>query len=176
MSKKKTHWKKLTNPNYLGTYAVDPDEDLIATIDHVKKEKVTNPSGEDEDCTVVYFKEDVKPLILNVTNAKQIERLYGTPYIEDWANKKIQIYVKDGIEAFGKLTTGLRIRPKVPQTKKPEMTPDHPKWGDAVENVARENTTIEVIRKHYVLDEEMKQHLLDDVQDFLESQQEKEVA
>lgn len=175
MSKNKTHWKKLTNPNYLGTYALDPEEDLIATIDHVKKEEVTNPNGEKDDCTVCYFKEDIKPLILNVTNAKQIERLYGTPYIEDWAGKKIQIYIKDDIEAFGQITTGLRIRPKVPKTTREELTPDHPKWPDAVENVANENTTIKIIRKHYKLDEEMKGHLLSDVEDYLESQ-EKEVA
>lgn len=172
----KTHWKKLTNPNYLGTYALEPGKDLIATIDHVEKEKVTSPGGETEECTVVYFKEDVKPFILNVTNAKQIERLYGTPYIEDWGGKKIQIYIKDDIEAFGKITSGLRIRPKVPQTTKPELTPDHNKWGDAVENLARDNTTIKAIRKHYKLDEEMKGLLLEDVQDFIESQPEKQPA
>lgn len=176
MSKSKTHWKKLTNPNYLGTYALEPDEDMIVTINHVKKEEVTSPGGDKEECTVVYFKENVKPLILNVTNARQIENLYGTPYIEDWAGKKIQLYIKDDIEAFGKIVNGIRIRPKVPKTKKPELTPKHKKWGDAVENLARDNTTIKVIRKHYVLDEEMKEILLEDVQDFVESEQKEKEA
>lgn len=164
------------NPNYLGTYALDPNKDLIVTIDEAKKEEVTNPKGEDEECLVLYFKEDVKPFILNVTNSKQIERIYETPYIEDWAGKKIQIYIKDGIEAFGSLVSGLRIRPKVPQTTKPELTPDHDKWPDAIENLARDNTTIKVIRKHYKLDEEMKELLLEDVQDFIETENQKQPA
>lgn len=172
----KTHWKKLTNPNYLGTYALEPGKDLVVTIADVKKEEVTSPGGDKDDCTVVYFKEDVKPLILNITNAKQIERLYQTPYIEDWPGKQIQLYIKDDIEAFGKITSGIRIRPKVPQKRKPELTPDHKKWGGAVENVAKGNATIKAIRKHYKLDEEMKQHLLDDVQDYKESQLETQPA
>lgn len=172
----KTHWKKLTNPNYIGTYAFQPNEEKVLTIKNVKKEKVTSPGGEEEDCTVVYFKENEKPLILNVTNAKQIERLYGTPYIEDWPGKKIQLYVKDDIKAFGSITTGLRIRPKVPQTTKPELTPDHERWAGAVESLARDDTTIKAIRKHFKLDEEMKALLLDDVDDYLESQKQKQPA
>jgi hypothetical protein len=136
MSKQtKTHWKKFTNPNYLGTYAIDPEKDLTATIRNVKKEKVTAPGGESDDCTVVYFEEDIKPLILNVTNAKQIERLYGTPYIEEWEGKKITVYVKDGIEAFGQVTTGLRIRPGIPQKEKPQISPERlEKMKEAIGN------------------------------------------
>ncbi|HSH24683.1 MAG TPA: hypothetical protein VLA13_04010 [Massilibacterium sp.] len=164
-NEKKTHWKKLTNPNYLGTYALNPNEDLIATIDHVRQEDVTSPDGSEDTCTVVYFKEDIKPFILNVTNAKQIERIYSTPYIEDWAGKMIQIYIADNIKAFGDTVTGLRIRPKVPTKRKQELTPSHHKWGDAVSALAKGKTSLKKIRKHYLLDEEMEDILLDDVKD-----------
>lgn len=176
MSDSKTHWKKMTNPNYLGTYALEPGKDLIGTISKVQKEEVTSPTGETDECIVVHFSEDIKPFILNTTNAKQIERLYDTPYIEEWVGKQIQIYVKEGIEAFGKITTGLRIRPKVPQKMKPELTPEHEKWPDAVENVAKGNTTINVIRKHYTLTDDMKAMLIEDVEDYNESQLEKQTA
>jgi hypothetical protein len=40
-----THWKKLTNPNYLGTYALEPGQTLVLTIDCVKEELVTGQGG-----------------------------------------------------------------------------------------------------------------------------------
>ena len=39
----KTHWKKLTNPNYLGSYAFQPGEEKTVTIKEVKRELVHNP-------------------------------------------------------------------------------------------------------------------------------------
>ena len=53
----KTHWKKLTNPNYLGAYAFQPGEEKTVTIKEVKREAVQNQKGT-EECTVAYFKED----------------------------------------------------------------------------------------------------------------------
>ena len=67
----KTHWKKYTNPNYLGAYAFQPGEEKTVTIKEVKREAVQNQSGT-EECTVAHFVEDVKPLILNKTNCKTI--------------------------------------------------------------------------------------------------------
>ena len=109
-----THWKKLTNPDYLGAYALDEGQELILTISYVREETVTGPDGKKEDCTVMHFAEKVKPMILNVTNAKTITKIYNTPYIENWAGKKIQIYVAQ-VKAFGDLVDALRIRPFIPK-------------------------------------------------------------
>ena len=80
----KTHWKKLNNPDYLGAYALEPGQELVATIKVVRKEMVTGPDGKKEECTVVHFAEkEIKPLILNTTNAKTIQKIYKTPYIEE---------------------------------------------------------------------------------------------
>lgn len=113
----KTHWKKLQNPDYLGSYALEPGQDIIATIKTVNVEKVTGPDGKKEDCTVLHFVEpNIKPMILNATNAKTITKIYKTPYIEDWANRAIQIYV-DEVMAFGSRVEALRIRQFVPSVK-----------------------------------------------------------
>lgn len=105
----KTHWKKLTNPDYLGSYAFQPGEEKTVTIKEVRREAVYNPSGGGkEECTIAYFKEDVKPLILNVTNCKEIAKLYGTPYIEDWANRRIILKVKK-VSAFGEMVDAVRV-------------------------------------------------------------------
>ena len=116
----KTHWKKLNNPDYLGAYALEPGQELIATMKVVGKEIVTGPDGKKEECTVIHFQEkDIKPMILNVTNAKTIQKIYKTPYIEEWAGRKIQIYA-DNVKAFGELVEALRIRSFIPKEEEPK--------------------------------------------------------
>ena len=43
-----THWKKLTNPNYLGSYSLTPGQDLTVTITKVVQEDVMNMNGKKE--------------------------------------------------------------------------------------------------------------------------------
>lgn len=110
----KTHWKKLTNPNYMGDYSIPEGCDLIATIDYVAQEKVTGVGGKSEIEVVAHFSDGNKPLILNKTNMKTIQKIYKTPYIDDWKGRKIQIYYDPTVK-FGRETVGgLRIRPFVP--------------------------------------------------------------
>lgn len=110
----KTHWKKLTNPDYLGAYALEPGQKIIATIKHVKNEMVIGPDGKKEECIVAHFKEaHLKPMILNATNAKTITKMFKTPYIEEWSNRQIQIYVEK-VKAFGDIVEALRIKPTIP--------------------------------------------------------------
>lgn len=105
----KTHWKKWNNPDYLGAYAFQPNEEKTLTIKEVKREMVFNPSGSGkEECTVAYFEEDVKPLILNATNCKTITKVWGTPYVEDWKGRKITVKVKK-ISAFGEMVDAVRV-------------------------------------------------------------------
>ena len=107
-----THWKKLTNPNYLGSYAFNPGEEKIVTIESVMKEPVTGESGRAEDCIVAHLVNE-KPLILNKTNCKAITKLLGTPYIEEWAGHKIVLAVQR-VKAFGEDVDAIRVKPKLP--------------------------------------------------------------
>ena len=112
-----THWKKLTNPDYLGAYALEPGQDLIVTIKSVANEVVTGTDGKKETCSVMHFMENVKPLVLNATNSKTITKLLKTPYIEQWSGRKIQLYVETGIKAFGDIVDAIRVRPFLPVDK-----------------------------------------------------------
>lgn len=116
MSDNKTHWKKYCNPNYLGAYAFQPGEEKTVTIKEVKRELVQNQNGK-EECTVAHFMEDVKPLILNVTNAKMISKVWGSPYIEDWAGRRIILKVKK-ISAFGEMVDAVRVSSVRPADEK----------------------------------------------------------
>lgn len=104
-----THWKKLTNPNYLGAYSIEDGKDLILTIDYVREETVTGADGKKDDCVVCHFHEKVKPMILNSTNMKTITKLYDTPFIENWHGKKIQVGIEK-VKAFGEIVEALRVR------------------------------------------------------------------
>ena len=137
-----THWKKLTNPDYLGAYALEPGQDLIVTIKAVANEVVTGSDGKKETCSVMHFVEDVKPLILNATNSKTITKLLKTPYIEQWAGKKIQLFVERGIKAFGEVVDAIRVRPFLP-VEKELICAD---CGKKIEGFG--NTKAEVVAKH----------------------------
>ena len=112
----KTHWKKLTNPNYLGDYSMPTDgSDLIVTIDYVRYEEVVGTNGRKENKVVAHFVEkNIKPMILNKTNMKTITKVYKTPYIEEWGGRKIQIYFDKTVKFARDTVGGLRIRNFVP--------------------------------------------------------------
>lgn len=109
----KTHWKKFTNPDYLGAYSVE-DEDLIVTIKSVGVEKVTGAGGKTEEEMVVRMV-DEKPLILNKTNAKAIAKALGSNYVEDWTGRSIALYVEHDVPAFGERVDAIRVRPYAPK-------------------------------------------------------------
>ena len=115
-----THWKKLTNPDYLGAYSIEDGKDLILTVKKVVQEAVTGADGKKEDCIVCYWVEPQKPMILNVTNCKMIAKLAGSPYIENWAGVKLQIGV-ERVKAFGDVVDALRVR-----KTKPKQTEEAP--------------------------------------------------
>lgn len=151
----KTHWKKLTNPDYIGAYALNPGEDLIVQIDRVEHLQITGADGKKDEANVAHLVGH-KPFILNSTNQKSIEKALKSPYIEDWAGKYIQLY-SARVKAFGDTVDALRVRltaPEPPKKTKPALTPEHPKWVSAKAAILGGSTTIETIRTHYVLSPE----------------------
>lgn len=162
----KTHWKKLNNPDYLGAWALEPGQDMIVTIKVVRRETVTGADGKKEDCTILHFAErGVKPMILNVTNAKTIAKLYKTPYIEEWVGCKIQIYVEQ-VKAFGDVTDALRIRNKIP-TQKEVLMPDNPRWAGAVQSLREGTITMDGIKKHFKITAQHETELLKQVAELV---------
>lgn len=144
----KTHWKKLQNPNYLGSWDFQPGEEKILTIKGVKTEKVPDNKGKSEECSVCYFSEPTKPLILNVTNSKAIAKVAESNYIEDWNGVKVQLFTTK-VSAFGETVDAVRIRSIKPVIKLPELTPDSPKWEAAKQSIADGKIDITGIKKHY---------------------------
>lgn len=116
----KTHWKKLTNPDYLGSYDFQQGEERIVTVKKVNREMVSGADGKKEECTVVHFIEPFKPLIMNATNSKMLTKLSDSPYIEDWTGKSFKLAVRK-IKAFGEYVEALRIMPDKVIRQKPAL-------------------------------------------------------
>jgi len=107
----KTHWKKYSNPDYIGAYAFQPGEEKTLTISTVKREMVIGAEGRKEECTVVHFMEPEKPLILNATNGKMIQKVLQTPYVEEWTGRAIVLGV-EMVSAFGERVEAVRVKKK----------------------------------------------------------------
>lgn len=113
METKKTHWRTLVNPDYIGAYMLEPGKDMIITFESVKREIVTGSGGKKEECTVAHLRGQ-KPFIINRTNGKMITKVLGSPYIEDWAGKSVTVYATTTSVA-GETVECLRVRPTLPK-------------------------------------------------------------
>ena len=153
----KTHWKKTMNPNYLGAYALEPNEDLVVEITEVKTESVMNADGRNEDCLVAHLK-DQKPLIVNKTNAKAIAKVAGSNYIEDWKGKQIALYISN-VKAFGELVEAIRVRTVPPKAKSKRKLSDDD-FKKLVKAVADGSYLLEDAVANFVLNDAQRSILL----------------
>lgn len=155
-----THWKNQFNYDYLGAYSLPDGKDIVLTIKETKKEMVTGANGQKSECFVAYFHENVKPMILNKTNCKAIEKMYKTPNIEEWVNKQIQIGATR-INAFGEMTDCLRIRAFIPKPAdadtRPAVVTGSVVWKNILDGLAGGYTVAQVEKKYKLTKEQIKE-------------------
>jgi len=135
MSENKTHYRKVFKSDHLG--AADLEEmteegkKLIFTFKEVKQEYGAKVAGKTIDANIGYFNEEIKPLVLNSTNSKQMAKFAGSKFVEDWAGLTVELFIDASVKLKGEVVGGVRIRPTQPVLTKPELTPDHPRWDEA---------------------------------------------
>jgi hypothetical protein len=147
---RKMHWKKLINPEYLGAYSLEDNgayKNKVVTIESVSLEAVTGAGGASEQCMVARLVGE-KPLILNRTNAKTIERVLKTPDINQWSGKQIELCV-ERVKAFGDVTDAIRVVPKAPQL--PELNEQHKHWTAVVEGLKAKKTDLQRLKTKYTI-------------------------
>jgi len=110
------HWKNFLDKDYLGSHNLEQGEEMLLTIDRfMGEEQVKGTDGKAQAKPVLYFKEDVPKMIMNITNGNTISTLYGS-HPDNWVGKKIQIFATP-VKAFGKVQDALRIRDVIPASK-----------------------------------------------------------
>lgn len=113
------HWRNLTDMDHLRAECFAPGEKKVLTIKTVVREKLTDSKGAVEEKPVAYFEEDILPMVLNVTNCKTIEKIYGTGNVYEWVGKKIQLFATK-TKVAGETVPCIRIEKIIPQSNEPE--------------------------------------------------------
>lgn len=116
----KTHWKKkVSDPNFIGEGDFQEGEEKVLTIERVNiDETVTTAEGRSKKQVVHWREPGNKPMILNVARSKNIEKVAGSGYFEDWPGVRVQLYIEHGIKAFGEVVSAVRVRPYKPRVQK----------------------------------------------------------
>lgn len=96
------HWKNLSDYTYLGAYSLEGKaQEIVVTITKIAKETVMGPGGKSDECIVGHFEEkningiEIKPMVLNKTNCKAIEKALGTGDVDKWPGKKITVFLTE---------------------------------------------------------------------------------
>jgi hypothetical protein len=130
----KTHYRKAFDSPYLSS--ADIVEPTTLTIKRVTLEKDRTKKSKELFNTAWFAEKELrpgeilKPMILNATNSKTVKALTGSPYIEDWNDVRITVYVDKNVRFGNDNVEGLRISPKPPGRK--QITPEQTKaWESA---------------------------------------------
>lgn len=114
--KNKTHFRKVYKSDHLGVAdledLIEANSTLIFTVSHVKQEYGVAVAGRKGNYNIAYFKESIKPLVLNAGNSKIMKKLAGgSPFVEDWQNITIRLYIDANVKMKGEIVGGVRISP-----------------------------------------------------------------
>lgn len=114
---------------YLGAEDIEPNTEPILTIAALYNGMITLARGKERH-DVVAFKEErvpgsinqVRPLVLNATNRKTLRKIYKNVTAENLEGKQIQLFLEHNVRdpSTGDKVDGIRIRPRIPENKKPE--------------------------------------------------------
>jgi hypothetical protein len=135
---------------------------LIFTIKQVKQEKGVMVAGTKGDFNIAYFKEPIKPLVLNSKNAEIVRNLGEFPTdIEKW-NKEVmvELYIDPLRKLKGEVVGGIAIRKESPKPQiKDQLTPTHKSWNAAKEGLQKGSVTLEQIKAKFELNKKDEEEL-----------------
>ena len=131
----KTHWKKVvSDPNFIGEGDFQEGEEKVLTIDRVNAaETVQTAEGKSKKAVVHWQEPGNKPMILNVARSKNIEKVAGSGYFEDWPGVQVQLYIEHGIKAFGEVVSAVRVRPHKPRVQQQVPIPPCTDCGQPIQ-------------------------------------------
>jgi hypothetical protein len=156
----KTHYRKAFDSPYLSS--ADIVDATVLTIAHVKLEPDLTKKTKDLFNTAHFVEkvlrpgEKLKPMILNASNSKTMKSLTGSPFIEDWVNVPVTIFVDHAVRFGKEIVEGLRISPHKPEKK--YITPESGKmWERAKEAYKREGNLDTVLARVNISEEHQEQ-------------------
>ena len=88
----------------------DFPDPLIVTVSKIGKVNIAKEGDEPEHKWAVRFKEFAKPMLLNSTNIRLLEKACGSDDTDDWIGKEVIVYTDESVSFGGQVVGGLRIR------------------------------------------------------------------
>lgn len=160
MSESKTHFRKAFDSPYLSS--ADIVGPTVLTVSRVTLEADKTKKTKDMFNTAYFVErelrpgEKLKPMILNATNSKTLRTLAGSPFIEDWQQIKITVYVDQNVKFGREVMEGLRISPKAPVVA--YLTPESAKaWVNAKAAYLRDGNLDAVLARATMTEEHQRQ-------------------
>jgi hypothetical protein len=92
----------------------DIDDDTVYTIRGVRQDNLAKEDQPAEMRWVMGFKEQPKPMVLNITSIRVLEQAYGGD-TDHWIGNEVIVYVDPNVSFGGKVVGGLRLR--IPKKK-----------------------------------------------------------
>jgi hypothetical protein len=78
----------------------------------------------------------------------------GSPFVEDWNNIPVQLYIDYNVKMKGDIVGGVRINPKAPRMAPPELKPGNNKqWANAVA-ACRRDGNLDAVKKRMTISAE----------------------
>ena len=153
----KTHYRKVFKSDHLGVADLEEYLEegvtLIFTIQEVKQEINVSVAGRKGNHNIAYFKEGIKPLVLNATNSK-IVKLFNnnSPFIEDWSNTIVELHIDASVRMKGEVVGGVRIKKLQPKP----IVAKNPFTEKNFEPAKKAGATIKRIKESYTITKEVE--------------------
>lgn len=162
MEPKRHHYRAIAKSDHLGVADledfIEEKKSMVFTITHVKQEINVTVAGKKGNFNIAYFAEGIKPLVLNNTNAKVIKIFAGgSPFVEDWKNIPVELFIDDTIKLKGELTGGVRIKNIKPTL--PFLTVESKAYQNAVIHI-RGGGDIADVEKRFIVTKEINDKIL----------------
>lgn len=113
----------MVQSKYLKT--ADVPDPVIVTVVKIGRVNMAKEDAAPEYKWAIRFKEFDKPMVLNSTNIKIAEKVFGSDNTDDWAEKEIVLFTDENVTFGGELVGGLRFKgqEKAPQKVEPRTAP-----------------------------------------------------
>ena len=162
----KTHFRKAFHSPYLS--AADIVEPIVLTIKCVKLEPDKTKKTKDSFNTAFFAEteirpgEPLKPMVLNVINSKTLKRLTNSPFIDDWADVKVTIFVDPSVKFGRDVVEGLRISTEPPRARK-TLEKGTKLYDNAVAAYKRDGN-LDAVKTRVDVPEELEKEIINDAQ------------
>ena len=151
----KTNYRNVYKSDHLGVIdleeMIEGGKSLVFEIKEVKQELNTLVAGNKINANICYFKEDVKPLVLNSTNSKKIRDIFKSNYVENWVDKKIELFIDSNVKFKGEVVGGIKVREFI-EVKKEKITDG--RFAQALKSIENGSYSVELLKEKFDLSKE----------------------